>query len=186
MGIHYRSLSSLQVARSYASYWTQSVSVCDWYVRRWRHNMETFPCYSFCPESNPPPPPPMICDVNYIVFVGVWASCRTNSRVVGNLRLHNHVCPGANVRHFHTKCWVWLDQALWCGVIGAMIHVIKPFLYNNNNNNLYLYSALIQFVSKALYNEVHNMHRKHKSNKKTLLPISKLLISGVIYHGKLG
>ena len=58
--------------------------------------------------------------------------------------------------------------------------------YNNNNNNLYLYSALIQFVSKALYNEVHNMHKKHKSNKKTLLPISKLLISGVIYHGKLG
>ena len=57
---------------------------------------------------------------------------------------------------------------------------------NNNNNNLYLYSALIQFVSKALYNEIHNMHRKHKNNKKTLLPISKLLISGVIYHGKLG
>ena len=57
---------------------------------------------------------------------------------------------------------------------------------NKNNNNLNLYSALIQFVSKALYNEIHNMHRKHKSNKNTLLPISKLLISGVIYHGKLG
>ena len=59
-------------------------------------------------------------------------------------------------------------------------------IHNDNNNNLYLYSALIQLVSKALYNEIHNMHRKHKSNKKTLLPISKLLISGVIYHGKLG
>ena len=77
--------------------------------------------------------------------------------------------------------------------IGLLLLCYEPELLcelcttnNNNNNNLYLYSALIQFVSKALYNEVHNMHRKHKSNKKTLLPISKLLISGVIYHGKLG
>ena len=149
MGIYYRSLSSLQVARSYASYWAQSVSVCNWYVRRWRHNMEAFPCYSFYPES-PPPPPPMIGDVNYIVFVGVWASCRTNSRVVGNLRLHNHVCPGANVRHFHTKCWVRLDQALWCGVIGAMIHVIEPFPYTNLQFIIIVLDGLQNILFKSM------------------------------------
>ena len=81
------------------------------------------------------------------------------------------------------------DKTLWVQLkAGCLIQVglgsTSPS--NNNNNNLYLYSALIQFVSKALYNEIHNMHRKHKNNKKTLLPISKLLISGVIYHGKLG